>query len=366
MSGIVVTHESQAQTPPARPALTVTVVQPRIQRIPFSLQANGSVAAWQEAIIGAEVNGLRLAEVLVNVGDTVRRGQVLATFAAETVEAEVAQAKANVAEADATWQEAQANAERARRIADSGALSTQQIAQYQTAAQTAQARLAAAQAQLQNQLLRQRHTRVLASDDGVISARSATAGAVIAPGQELFRLIRQQRLEWRAEVTASELARLKVGQRVKVQVGALSPLTGRVRMIAPTVDPQTRNALVYVDLPGAMSQGIKPGMFARGEFLLGDSDALTLPQSAVALRDGFSYVFKLQANNRVTLVKVQTGRRLVNEPGKETNKETDSAIEILQGVQPGDSIVASGAAFLADGDTVKVVAPPAAPSSSAR
>ena len=90
---------------------------------------------------------------------------------------------------------------------------------------------------------------VLAPDDGVVSVRSATVGAVVAPGTELFRLIRQGRLEWRAEVAATDLARLSVGQNVRVQPVGGPALTGTVRMVAPTLDPQTRNALVYVDLP---------------------------------------------------------------------------------------------------------------------
>ena len=230
----------------------------------------------------------------VNVGDAVKKGQVLATFAPDMVQADVAQIRAVVAEAEAALAEAAANAERARELATSGALSDQQINQYMTAERTAQARLDAQRAQANVQALRLRQTQVLAPDDGVISARSATVGAVLPAGTELFRMIRQGRLEWRAEVAASDLARLKPGMSARVTPAGGTPIAGKVRMVAPTVDPQTRNGIVYVDL--APSPGARAGMFARGEFDIGQGQGLTLPQSAVLLRDGFSYVLRVGAD----------------------------------------------------------------------
>jgi len=347
-------------TPPAagksgpRPALVVTVVRPERAELADTLSANGSVAAWQEASVGAEVNGLRIAEVRAQVGDTVKRGQVLAVFAPDTVRADVANAQAALAEARAAVGEAQAsaadaqsNAERARQVEASGALSAQQIAQYQTAAQTAQARLASAQArvqsaqaQLQSQDLRLRMTQVLAPDDGVISARAATVGAVVPAGQELFRLVRGNRLEWRAEVTATELERLAPKQTVRVLPASGGEIAGTVRTIGPVVDAQTRNALVYVDLPAGSAA--RAGMFARGEFRLGGSTALVVPQQAIVVRDGFSYVFRVEGG-RAVQQKVRTGRR------------DGERIEVLEGLKPEAALVARGAGFLNDGDVVQVV-----------
>ena len=125
---------------PAKAALTVTTVQPVQSSLPLKLSANGSVAAWQEAIIGSEANGLRLVDVKVNVGDRVAKGQVLATFAKEQVTAEVAQAQASVAEAQANALDAAGNADKARTLQASGALSAQQINQYATAEKTAKAK----------------------------------------------------------------------------------------------------------------------------------------------------------------------------------------------------------------------------------
>ncbi len=339
--------DDKAAASAAKPALTVNVTQPQTSALPVRVTANGSIAAWQEASVGTEANGLRLAEVRVNVGDVVKRGQVLATFAPDTMNADVAQTRAAVAEAEATLAEAAANAQRARGLQATGALSEAAINQYLTAERTAKARVDAQRAMAQMQQLRLKQTQVLAPDFGVISARSATVGAVLPAGQELFRMIRQGRLEWRAEVAANDMASLKPGVAVLVTAGSGSAIKGTVRMVAPTVDPQTRNGLVYVDLPsvnGTSGSAARAGMFARGEFEVGSGSGLTLPQSAVMLRDGFSYVLRVGADSKLAQVKVGVGRRV------------GDRIEITGGIDAAVRVVASGGGFLGDGDTVRVVA----------
>ena len=340
-----------------KPALTVTTARPERASLPIRLAANGNITAWQEALIGSESGGLRLTEVRANVGDRVRAGQVLASFALESVQAEVAQSRASVAEAEANALDAAGNADKARTLETSGALSEQQIKQYITAEKTARARLEAARAMLTVQQVRLRQTQLLAPDDGVISSRSATVGAVVGAGTELFRMIRGGRLEWRAEVTSGELGRLAVGTPATIVAANGVEVKGRVRMIAPTVDAQTRSALVYVDLPtpvgklnspasgtATLNAVVKAGMFARGEFDLGASDALTVQQQSVVIRDGFSYVFVLAPDGHVSQAKVQIGRRLADR------------LEVLSGVPPDAELVASGAGFLNDGDLVRKVA----------
>ncbi|MEY4713492.1 MAG: hypothetical protein RIS88_2942 [Pseudomonadota bacterium] len=349
---VLATGLSTAQDKPAapgpKPALSVAVVTPQTAPLAQALAANGNLAAWQEASVGAEAGGQRLAEVRVNVGDRVAKGQVLAVFATETLGAEAAQARAAVAEAEAAAAEAAANAERARSLQASGALSASQINQYLTAEKTAQARLQAARAQSQVQQARLSQSQVLAPDDGIVSSRQATVGAVVASGTELFRLIRQGRLEWRAEVTSAELGRLVLGTATTLTTASGATLQGRVRMIGPTVDPQTRMALVYVDVrpvAGSTAPAL-PGMFARGEFSLGATSALTVPQTAVVVREGFSYVMRVSPDNRVSAVKVQTGRTVGNR------------VEITAGLPADARIVASGGGFLNEGDLVRVVPAP--------
>ena len=329
----------------AKPALTVTTVMPTQAMLPVTLAANGNLAAWQEASIGAEAGGLRISEVLAGVGDRVRRGQVLARFAGDTLRADVAQAQAAVAEAEASAADAANNAARARTLQQTGAMSASQINQYLTAEKTAQARVAAVRAQLQSQQVRLGQAAVVAPDDGIISARAATVGAVVGNGAELFRLIRKGRLEWRAEVTSAELGRITPGTRAIVTATSGARLEGRVRMIGPTVDPQSRVAVVYVDvkpLPGPAAGSERAGMFARGEFDLGAQPALTVPQPAVVVREGFSYVFRVNPDSRVSQVKVEIGRI------------AGDRLQVLSGLTPDMRIVASGGGFLNDGDLVRV------------
>jgi RND family efflux transporter MFP subunit len=340
-----------------RPALSVTLVAPQREDWPRTLAAQGNVTAWQEAAVGAELSGFRVTSVLVNVGDRVRKGQTLATVNPETVAADVAQARAAVAEAEAVLGEARANAARSRDLAAKGFVSPQAATQSATLEQTAAARLAAVRAKLQAEEVRLAQTRVVAPDDGTISARTATVGALAQPGQEMFRLIRGNRLEWRAEVTASELARLQPGMQAVVRLPTGADVRGRVRTIAPTVDPQTRNAIVYVDLPAGDDSPARAGMFARGEFELGRADAISLPQTAVVQRDGFSYAFRVEPNGRVAQTKIGVGRRVADR------------VEVTEGLAPDAQVVASGVGFLSDGDLVRIVAgtaaPPAAPASAA-
>lgn len=335
------TDKKKAESTEQKAALTVTVVQPEQQNWKQTFTANGNVAAWQEVVIGSELSGQRLTKVNVNVGDKVKRGQVLAEINSDTIRADLASAKANYAEAQAVLTDAITNYKRIQQLKNTGAISAQESTQYQTSQATAQARLDAARAQIQTNQLRLAQTQVVAPDNGVISTRSATVGSLAQTGQELFRLIRDHRLEWRAEVTTTDLYKLKQGMTARI----FSPdptqpaITGKVRMIAPVIDPQTRYGLVYVDLPP--TEAVRMGMFVKGEFDLGEKSALTIPQTALLLRDGFAYVFIVDKNNRVTQQKVTVGRRL------------GSRVEILD-LAANVKVVSSGTGFLADGDLVHI------------
>ena len=329
----------------AHPALTVTLSSPQTTAWDTMLSANGTIAAWQESIIGTELNGVRLLELSVQVGDKVKKGQLLARFSEGLLATEMAQQNAVLAEAEATLADAQSNARRAIQLKESGAISVQQINQYATARNTASARVTAARASLQAANLRLQQARIVAPDDGVISSRSATVGAVAQSGQELFKLIRQGKLEWRAEVSAEESGRISIGQAANIVAIDGSSIKGKVRMVAPTIDPQTRKALIYVDLGENASnlKNVKPGMFAKGEFSLGESKALSLPASAIVMRDGYASVFVLDGTSKVKQVRVVVGRM------------QQGRAEINSGLNETAKVVDTGAGFLTDGDTVRVV-----------
>ncbi len=340
---MVLSLASQAKDAPApataKPSLTVQAVQPQASQWPQTLSATGSLAAWQEAVIGAEIGGQRIQQVLVNVGDRVKKGQLLVRLSPGTLQADLAAARASLQEAEVSARDAQAQAERAKPLRSSEALAAQQIDSLIAAADMAQARVASLKARLEADELRLAYTRISAPDDGVITARDAVEGALAQQGAELLRLQRGGRLEWRAEVPAADLAQLKAGQAVRLQPSGAAAVTGKVRTVSPRVDPQTRNGMVYVDLPAGSD--LRAGLFARGDFVLGEKPVQTLPQTAVLLRDGFSYVFQID-KDKVRQLKVEVGRR------------QGDRVEIRAGLNNGRPVVASGVGFLGDGDTVRL------------
>jgi RND family efflux transporter MFP subunit len=323
-------------------ALSVALTAPQPMQWADAVTANGAIAAWQEAVVSAEVSGLRIAQVMVDVGDQVSRGQVLARFDDATMSAAVAQQAAMVAEAQANLAEAAANANRAARLRSTGAISEQDLIQFVTRAQAARAQLDSAEARLQSTRLNLNFTRVVAPDDGVISARNANLGAVSGPGAELFRLVRQNRLEWRAELTAVQLAQVREGHKATLTLPDGSTTVGTVRQLSPVLDEKTRTALAYIELDRTQPGNARAGMYASGRITLGDRAGMAVPASALVLRDGREFVFTVDAENRALETKVETGRRKGN------------LVEVVSGLKPGQSVIATGAAFLNNGDLVRV------------
>lgn len=324
-------------------ALTVSLVQPAAIVWPETVTANGAIGAWQEALVSAEIGGVRLVAVLADVGDQVSKGQVLARFDTAPLEAAYAQQRAALAEAQARFVEATTNADRARSLRRSLAISEQDLIKATTASQAAQAQVEVARARLLTQKITLDNARVLAPDDGVISSRSAMLGAVSAPGMELFRLVRQNRLEWRAELTAAELTAVDQGDRATIVLANGDVIDGKVRQVAPVLDTGSRTGLVYVALD-TENPAARAGMYAAGRIFLDMRPGIALPASALVLRDGREYVFKVDSEmGRVVQVQVATGRR-----------EGDR-VEIMSGIEANDAVVESGGAFLNDGDRVRVV-----------
>lgn len=330
-----------------RPVLAVTVTSLAQASWPVVVQGDGRIEPWQEARIGTQISGLALVDLRADVGDRVRRGQLLARLDAGLLEAELAHSQAQEAEARAVLDEAVARAGRVRALRPTGAMSTQDVEQVLTAEQVAQARLAAARASRRTLELRLQRTRIDAPDDGVISVRAATVGAVLPAGQELFRLIVDDRLEWRAAVAATALADLRPGQMARIEPVGSPPLVGRVRMVGPVIDSRTGNGLVYVDL--AASAAARAGSFARGRIEISNAAAWTLPEAAVQWRDGHRSVLRVGDDARVSDTRVRTGRR------------QGGLIEILAGLTPTDQVVVAGAGFLNDGDRVRISTGAAAP-----
>lgn len=312
-------------------ALTATSASPRLLTWQITMESSGPIAAWQEASIGAQIGGYQLSDVLVNVGDQVKKGQVLARLDSALLRADEAQLKAR-------YDQAEANLQRALNLKNRGFLSDKDALQQETDAKTAEALLAAKQLQL-------KYAEVVAPDDGVISSRMATLGAVVAVGQELFRLIRQNRLEWRGELTAEQLSQIVPGQLIELALPDGGIAVAKVRQTAPSLDPQSRLGVVFADIEP--ESRARAGMYVNGRISLGKSQARVIPAESVTIRDGRSYVLRIAeraSRPRVALQAVTIGRR------------QGSDVEITAGIDLNDRIIVQGAGFLKDGDHVRLAA----------
>lgn len=328
----------------AAAALTVEVVTPQTQTWPQTVQASGPLSAWQEVIVSPETGGLRIAELRVDVGAQVKRGQLLARLADDSVRMELQKQQAALAQARAGLEQAASDLKRAQVVEDSGALSAQQLEEYRVTEAKARASRLSAQAELDSTELKLEQTRIVAPDDGVVSSKSAVLGNVVSAGAELFRLVRQNRVEWRPELDARQLSLIRIGQSATVVLPDGARVQGEVREIGPTLSDKTGRATVYVSLP--TDGPARPGMFASGAIALGAKPAVTLPQSAIVSRDGRTYVYVLDGQNKAGSRAVNTGRR------------QGDRIEILTSLDAGTRIVASGGAFLSE-DARVAVAPAA-------
>ena len=322
----------------AAPAVTARPLE--TMQVARGVTANGSVYAWQEIVVGPEVGGYRVAAVNVEVGDRVRKGQELVQLAEDMLAAEVASKRANLEQAQASLENAVSAYRRAHSLSGSGVVSQSDLDKLRSEELAARARVEVNKAELQTSELRLRHTRVTAPDDGIISARNVNVGQVAQAGTEMLRLLSKGRVEWRAEIPESRMREIRVGQKVKLTTADGAQLDGTVRAIAPTVESSTRAGLVYVDIP---SGAARPGMFARGEIVLGQSAASMVPLSSIVTQDGYTYVFVVSEQQLVVRRRVETGA------------VRDKQIEIVSGVEPGERIVDKGAGFLKDGDRVRVV-----------
>jgi HlyD family secretion protein len=310
-----------------------------------TLLATGSIYAWQEVIIAPEVGGYQVAAVNVDVGSRVTRGQELVRLSSQLLEAQVAVAQAAVSQAEAGLANATAALNRGETVATAGALSRADLDTLRANRISAEANVATAKANLDSAELKLRFTHVRAPDYGVITSRSVTVGQIAQAGTEVLRLLRQNRVEWRAEVPEADMHSVKPGQVVNVSTVEGLNIRGRVRTMAPTVQSNNRTAIAYVDLPP--NSGARPGMFARGQINISQSSALMVPATSVLVQDGYSYVFVLNPNDST----VQRRRVM-------TGTVQNGQIEIVQGLTEREHVVSAGGAFLTDRQKVSVKSAP--------
>lgn len=331
-------------------ALAVTVVPARMREVERSIAVSGPVAAREEMQLGVEVSGLRVTGLYVDVGEFVRRGQVLLDLDSRTLQVELAQARAALAEAQAGATLARANLQRAEPLLRDKYISAGSVDALRAARAQADARVATARAALDAAQLHRDFAELRAPDDGVISKRLVQPGQVVAAGTELLGLIRDGRLEWRAELADVELASVSVGDAVEITAPDGSKVEAEVRALSPGVDSATRTGTVYADIQDP--DGLRVGAYVPARILVGSGQALTVPVSALVQRDGNPYLFTVDAKNTAHRLRVHTGTA------------HDGQVEILDGLQSGTQVIDQGAGFVGDGDPVRIVTGTAAPSAS--
>lgn len=330
----------------SKPALTVTLTTMREREWPERLHASGNILPWQLVSIGAEITGIRITEVNAKVGDSVKKGQILAHLDDSLINVELNLQRANLTEAEANLAQAKLSLERAKKLEVSRAISLQDLLQYETSAKTSAAKVDIARAQVKALELRQRFTKIVAADDGVIAASNASVGALSESVGDLFKLIRKGRIEWRAELRPEQQAKVVIGQSVEIKDPLGAIVRGTVRQIAPTADLDSRMSLVYVDVDP--SKTLKPGVLVTGDFLVGRRLVSVISQSALVVRDGFNYVMTVDKNNIIRVNKINIGGR------------SGEDVEVLTGLEKTDRFVLSGGSFLNEGDHVNVVEDPTA------
>ncbi len=337
--------------PEPQASLTVTAGQIESRSIVLDVVASGSVAAWEEMSLGVEVAGHRIERVLVEVGDRVRKGQALLQLDTRTLQVDLRRAEAAYSQARANLDLATASATRGEQLLARQLISQSNFDELRSARAAAEAQLQSAAAERDAARLRLSYATLRAPDAGIISARVVQPGQIVASGVELLRLIRQGRLEWRAELAEADLVRVTPGARVWVRAPDGTDVAGQVRAISPALDTASRTALVYADLP--KPGALRAGTFAEGRIALGNVDARVLPREAVVVRDGYSYVFVLGADSRVAQRRIETSPAVAD------------VVPVRSGLKDDERVAVRGAGFLSDGDLVRVVDPAVAEAAAA-
>jgi HlyD family secretion protein len=350
--------------------LATTLARAERHSITETLAVTGSLVAREETVVGAEIDGLRIVEILADVGDRVEQGQVLArldgtmlriqlaqsTSMIAIAEASIAQMEASIAETQANEAEAADALKRTQTLGATGTTSPVQLLARETQAKVASAKATAAEenlrmakaeeafaeAQRSEINLKIARTELKAPTGGTISHRAAHLGAVIGTaGQPLFRLVRDSEIEFDAEVPETVLPQIVPGQNVEVWLSGVSEaINGHVRLVDPTVDKISRLGRVAVAL--LPHPAMRAGVFARGNITLGKRQAVTVPSSAVLFGKDGAYV-QLATNDVVEIRNVETGFK------------GDTRVEIINGLMEGQEVVARAAAFVKPGERIMPV-----------
>jgi len=324
----------------ARQIPTVTVIVPGRQSVESLISATGTLAARREMPVGVQGEGGMVTRVLVEQGQWVGAGQVLATIDRSVMVQQNSQLAASIAVSEADARLAQSNLERAQRLVARGFVSTADVDRLTATRDAANARVRVARAQLGESRARTSRLDIRAPAAGLILTRGAEPGQVVGSGSGmLFRMAKGGEMELQARLSEQDLSRLAVGFGATVTpVGTKSSFEGQIWQLAPIIDPQTRQGIVRIAL--AYNPALRPGGFAAAMIRGGAVEAPLLPESAVQSDTKGNYVFVVGAGNQIERRAVKVG------------PVSDSGIAVLSGLAGNEQVVLSAGAFLNPGDKV--------------
>ncbi|WP_183256261.1 efflux RND transporter periplasmic adaptor subunit [Brevundimonas basaltis] len=341
--------EAKAKADAGGSSQTVTVATAALRNLPRTVTASGTVSAWEEVPVGAETGGLTATAVYVDEGRYVRQGQPLVQLNDALLRAQLSQQRAAVQTAEANADRDQAALDRAQELKERGFLSQASLDTALANKRSSDASLLAQRAALSETRTRLSQATIRAPVSGLVISRNVTRGQIVSPGTELFRIVRDGRLELDAQVPETELGLVRSGQGAVVSSDQVGETTGSVRIVTPEVDPQTRLGIARISLSGG---GFRPGMFARARIDVGANPAVTVPTAAVLYRENKPGVFILDSQGRARFRPV-----VIQTRGSEWTA--------VDGVTAGSRIIVQGAGFLGEGDRVRV-APAVQPAATAK
>ncbi len=308
----------------AQAARAVRVARVELQPLNGMLTASGLLVSREEAALASELAGYRVAKVLVDQGAWVREGQPM-------VQLDDTLLRSQIATQQVAAERAESEAERVADLDGKGVLSQEDIDARRFAARSARASL--------NDLkVRQSRMIIRAPVGGLVLERTVRPGD-LSGGTPMFRLARGGQVEVAAEVPEGALGRLRAGQTATVTLPDGGQVTGRVRLISPEVDQQSKLGVARVTLP--VSPKLRPGGYAQVVFRDVDRPALVAPEKAVNYDADGAYVMVVDNADRVRRVTVKTGAR------------AQGFVELLQGPAAGARVLLTGATFVLEGDKVK-------------
>lgn len=322
-------------------APSVTVVVPGQKEVARGVSVTGTLAARREMPVGVVGEGGMVTRVLVEPGQWVEAGQVLAAIERSVQAQQAASLAAQVSVAEADARLAQQELERAQSLVSRGFISKADVDRRIATRDAQRARVRVAQAQLKEAQARTGRLDIRAPAAGLVLTRDVEPGAVVSPGSGvLFRIAQGGQMELRAQVSEADLQNLRPGATATVTpVGSPNSFTGEVWQVSPVIDPNSRQGTARIAL--RYDQALRPGGFAQAQIVTGTGEAPVLPESAVLSDARGNFVYLVDANNKVVRRPVRTGQ------------VSDDGIAIVEGLNGTERVVLSAGAFINPGETVK-------------